>query len=222
MYSLTRWQWTEASTASLYVRPSRSSDPPACFDDIGLEEIEDFRRALLDRHLAAPPSASSPCRATVSTRKNIQHVVHRPGALEQVSEDHRTDEAAESTEDADDATHSADVVGIIVGNVLVDSGLANAHQDANDEYQCGEDPNIGLEVDVCFALGQQLLPRDLVTDFDYGLLAKRHRRPDERALPSWPFGGHGNERIRSPVYLDDIVSHSGHGAAPQSNDALAR
>ena len=74
-------------------------------------------RGVLERHLSDGPM--HPAQAADGEGQE-EHPSGGPdaGAFEQVTKEDRANEAAE---DADDATHSADVIGIVVGNVLVDS-----------------------------------------------------------------------------------------------------
>ena len=56
-------------------------------------------------------------------------MVQIPVALQQVAEQDREEEAAEAAEDADDAADDADVLREVVGDVLVDRRLPDAHDD---------------------------------------------------------------------------------------------
>ncbi len=93
-----------------------------------------------------------------------EHPAGRPETcrLQQVSEDDRTDEPAESAEHTHDASHDAHIGRKIVRDVLVDGRLADPHDGTKNQAQRGEDPDIGLEEDFGNAAGEQLLFLDFI------------------------------------------------------------
>ncbi len=95
------------------------------------------------------------------------------GLAEKVTEDHGTNETTKTAQDPDDATDHADIVGEVVWYVLVHRGFADPHKRPDDETQAGEDPDVGLEEDVCDAARQQLFLANRVSYFDDRLLPRR-------------------------------------------------
>ena len=59
----------------------------------------------------------------------------RPVPARRGHEERRQEEAAEGAEHPDQAADGADVVREVLGDVLVDGGLADAHRDADQEHE---------------------------------------------------------------------------------------
>ena len=80
-----------------------------------------------------------------------QHETARPqaGEIEKQAEDDRQDEAAEAADHADQAADGTDVLRIVDRDVLEDGGLAERHEEAEDEDGDGEadDTERGVEGD---------------------------------------------------------------------------
>ena len=76
-----------------------------------------------------------------------QHEAALPHAGEVVgeTEQDRQHEAAQAPDQADDAAHRAHVVRVVDRDVLVDRGLAEAHEEPEDEHQHGEGDKPGLQ-----------------------------------------------------------------------------
>src|SRR5262245_7877451 len=76
-----------------------------------------------------------------------EHPACRPdaGPAQEVAENDGADEAAEAAEHADDAANHAHIARKIIGYVAIDRRLADAGDDADNEDEPGEDPDIGLE-----------------------------------------------------------------------------
>jgi hypothetical protein len=79
-------------------------------------------------------------------QRHPDHAVHQhegrgadAGEVDQGAEHDRQQEAAEAADQADDAGDDADVVGVLVGDVLEHAGLAEGEGDADGEQQGGED-----------------------------------------------------------------------------------
>ena len=98
-----------------------------------------------------------------------QHEAARPDAGEIVerAEGDRQDEAAEAADHADEAADRADVLRVVDRNVLVDRGLAEAHEEAEHEGNRDEGDRPDLEVEI-----------DRTVD-----AAHRHSRPAAATAP---------------------------------------
>ena len=65
--------------------------------------------------------------------------------------------------------------------MAIHRSLADAHGDADDEDQPGEDPDVGLEEDMRHPSGEQLLSRNRVAGRDHRLLPRSRPREYEDA-----------------------------------------
>ena len=93
-----------------------------------------------------------------------QHEATRPqpGEIVEDAEQDGQNEAAEPADHADGAAHGADAVGVIYGDVLVDRGLAERHEEAEHEDRRDEsdDPHFQME-------------RDRTLDAAHGIVGRR-------------------------------------------------
>ena len=67
-------------------------------------------------------------------------------AVEETEEEGQ-DEAAKAPDHTDQAPHRADIVGVVDRDVLIDGGLAQAHEEAEHEDQADKGDRAGLEVE---------------------------------------------------------------------------
>ena len=83
------------------------------------------------------PSAATP---------NSCHEAALPDAGQVIehAEQDRQNKAAEPADQADHAADRADVLRVVDGDMLVDCSFAEAHEEAQDEYDGGEGDEPGL------------------------------------------------------------------------------
>src|SRR5262249_39191456 len=74
-----------------------------------------------------------------------ERCLRHAGPAAQSAKDRRQEETTESAEQAYQAADSANVVREVIGNVLVDRCLANAHAAADHEHEQGKGPRVELE-----------------------------------------------------------------------------
>ncbi len=88
-------------------------------------------------------------RKQTATSGEEQHEAARPDAGQVVerAEGDRQDEAAEPADHADQAADRADVVRVVDRDVLVDGGLAEAHEEAEHAGDRDEGDRADLEVE---------------------------------------------------------------------------
>ena len=81
-------------------------------------------------------------------QREQQHEAAGPqtGEIEQRAERDRQHETAKAADHADEAADRADILGVIDGDVLVDRGLAERHEEAQHEHRDGERYKPHLEV----------------------------------------------------------------------------
>ncbi len=101
-----------------------------------------------DCPLHAPDGEMHPDKRTDGDQEQ-QHEAARPDAGEVVehAEGDRQHEAAEAADHADEAADRADIVRVVDRDVLVDRGLAEAHEEAEHEDRHGEGDDAGLHVE---------------------------------------------------------------------------
>lgn len=112
-----------------------------------------------------------------------------PGAFEEIAEEDGTDKSAESAENSNEPADYADVVREVFGDVLVYSGFADAHHNSGGENEPGEDPHIGLEVDVGLSTGEDFFFGHFLTDFNVRFLPGGEGWEDNRFCVA---GGEGS------------------------------
>ena len=100
-----------------------------------------------------------------------QHEAARPqaGQVVERAEGDRQDEAAEAADHADEAADRADVVGVVGRDVLVDGGLAEAHEEAEHEGDDDEGGRADLEME-----------GDLALDAVHDVVGRRQRQDQRR------------------------------------------
>ena len=77
----------------------------------------------------------------------MKQLVRMPVRSSRIAEHDRQQEAAEAAGEADDAGDHADVVRVLVGDVLEHRRLAERPGDAHDEHQRGEHPGVQADVE---------------------------------------------------------------------------
>ena len=102
------------------------------------------RRAL---HPPDGRRASRRSDATTITKSSMKQLDQTPVRSLSAAEGDRQDEAAEPADHADEAADRADIVGVVGRDVLVDRGLAEAHEEAEHEDDADEGDRPDREVE---------------------------------------------------------------------------
>ena len=135
---------------------------------------------------ASPTTPRSICRIATciqisapvtSANSSMKQLVHMPVSIEQHAERDRQHEAAKPADHADQAADRADVLRVIDGDVLVDRGLAQRHEEAEHENRDRERHNAHLQM-------ERARPGDGADDVVGGRIRKNKRANDARPRKS--------------------------------------